>query len=80
MKRKSMLCVCAVAIAAIAIFASKEDCGIYNHSMFESDVEALTICESLGWKKNDGNCVYNSSSKQYFCKDDTWHEITDCKK
>lgn len=44
-----------------------------------SDIDALTACESIGWWDNDGNCVSNSATGEYFCKDDTWYEITDCK-
>lgn len=41
------------------------------------EVEALTSCESVGWKNNDGNCVKNSHY-DYFCKEDDWLSITDC--
>lgn len=43
-----------------------------------SQVEAVTACESIGWWDNDGNCV-NNGRGVYFCKRDTWYEITDCK-
>lgn len=43
-------------------------------------VEAIAACESIGWWDNDGNCVKNSSTNEYFCKDDSWHELTDCLK
>lgn len=46
--------------------------------LLQEDIEAITACESIGWWDNDGNCVKNSKTNQYFCKDDTWYEITDC--
>ena len=43
-----------------------------------TEVEAITACESIGWWDNDGNCV-NDGKKNYFCKKDSWCELTDCK-
>ena len=42
-----------------------------------SEVESNAACESVGWWNNDGNCVKNETGT-YFCKSDTWYEITDC--
>lgn len=56
----------------------------YHHAnssspvLLTDDVEALTACESIGWWDNDGNCV-NNGKGAYFCKTDSWHELTDCK-
>ena len=43
-----------------------------------SEIEAITACESIGWWNNDGNCV-TDGHENYFCKRDTWYELTDCK-
>lgn len=43
-----------------------------------AEVEAITACESIGWWDNDGNCV-NDGKGNYFCKKDSWYELTDCK-
>ncbi|MBD5279866.1 MAG: hypothetical protein HDS35_04920 [Bacteroides sp.] len=45
-----------------------------------SSIEALSTCESIGWWDNDGNCVKNSETEDYFCKDDDIFSITDCKR
>ncbi len=79
MRRKLFFSVSAIAIAAIAMYVSNEDRVAFNHTIYESDIEALTACESIGWWNNNGNCVKNSKSGEYFCKDDTWYELTDCK-
>lgn len=79
MKRKIFLGVSAVVIATGIMFVSHKSSAVLDYDIYEGDVEALTACESIGWRNNDGNCVKNSSSGQYFCKDDSWHEITDCK-
>ncbi len=47
-------------------------------SLVEDEVESIASCESIGWWDNDGNCVSNGRG-DYFCKTDTWHELTDCK-
>ncbi len=46
----------------------------------QDDIEALASCESIGWWDNNGNCVKNSHTGEYFCKDDSWDELTDCLK
>lgn len=46
--------------------------------LVEDDVESVAACESIGWWDNDGNCVSNGGG-DYFCKTDSWHELTDCK-
>ena len=46
--------------------------------LLSEDVEAVSACESIGWVNNDGNCV-NNGKGEYFCKRDTWYELTDCK-
>ena len=79
MKRKIFLGASAVVIAAGAMFVSHKNSVVFDHKIYKGDVEALTACESIGWWNNNGNCVKNSSSGQYFCKDDTWYELTDCK-
>lgn len=43
-----------------------------------AEIEAITACESIGWWNNDGNCV-NNGKGDYFCKTDSWWELTDCK-
>jgi len=48
--------------------------------LLQEDIEAITACESIGWWDNNGNCVKNSNTGEYFCKDDSWDEITDCLK
>lgn len=82
MKKKAFLCAVAAALIAVA--------GLYGYntnkldkcpSMYDlNSVEAIAACESIGWWDNDGNCVKNSDSNEYFCKDDSWYELTDCKK
>ncbi len=47
------------------------------HDVTLSEVESNATCESIGWLDNDGNCVKNDYGT-YFCKSDSWHEITDC--
>lgn len=47
-------------------------------NLSKDNVEAIAACESIGWMDNDGNCVTNGST--YYCKNDTWYEITDCLK
>ncbi|MCD8385391.1 MAG: hypothetical protein LUD17_00715 [Bacteroidales bacterium] len=78
MKKKSFFLGGAIALA-LAIAAYSGTNGTQKFQDLElSQVEAISTCESIGWWNNDGNCVTNGSS--YFCKNDTWHELTDCKK
>ena len=67
-----------VATAGTIGFLSSRETETRTSTNSLSDVEVLTACESVGWWDNDGNCVTNSVNGSYFCKDDTWHEITDC--
>jgi len=48
-----------------------------NTDIFLAKAEVLATCESIGWWNNDGNCVHNNAG-DYFCKKDTWYELTDC--
>lgn len=69
-------------IAAVAVAAGYT---VYNQSQKAealsditlSEVESYAACESIGWWNNDGNCVRNDAGI-YFCKSDSWHELTDC--
>lgn len=70
-----------ICIATMLLMCFKpqiEGCSFSN--LQQDDIEAITACESIGWWDNNGNCVKNSKTKKYFCKDDTWYEITDCLK
>lgn len=78
MKRKKLLLFVAVSLSTSAIFLSKFNDDQSAYTLYISDVEALSACESIGWRGNDGNCVKNSQTNEYFCKDDSWLEITDC--
>ncbi len=69
-----------IATSAIAIYVLKGNKGLSDYNIYNDDIEALTACESVGWWNNDGNCVTNSSTGEYFCKDDSWPALTDCKR
>ena len=80
MKTKTFL----LAVIATAMGVS----GYFGHNSYQSNdlagmvtlssVEAISDCESVGWWNNDGNCVKNSNTNEYFCKDDGILELTDC--
>lgn len=78
MKRKTVFFSSIIAMSAIipSILCESEDAS--QISLSQSEVEVLTACESIGWWDNDGNCVKNSNTGEYFCKDDSWPELTDC--
>ena len=80
MKSKLIPGVFAIALASIAIYVSNNSHRVSTSKIHASGIEALTNCESVGWWDNDGNCVKNSLNGEYFCKDDTWYELTDCKR
>ena len=79
MKKILFLLVFVVACMCTTVFVGWKSC---NHtkssSLLTEDVEAISACESIGWWNNDGNCV-NNGKGVYFCKTDTWYELTDCK-
>lgn len=70
-----VIAACGVTFAVTTYNKNKQ----LSHLMYD-DVEAISACESIGWWDNDGNCVRNSVSKEYFCSDDTWNKLTDCKR
>lgn len=69
------MCVAAfVAVAGYGVcLTSKES----MPNLLLANIESIAACESIGWWDNDGNCVSNNSGS-YFCKSDSWHELTDC--
>lgn len=75
--KKICFMVCTGICAAVFTF-SKGNGEKMKENLFVEDVEALSACESVGWWDNNGNCV-NDGKGTYFCKRDTWHELTDCK-
>lgn len=79
MTKRNKAIATAVIAAATVIAYCNANTTVGNY-LTQSDVEATAACESVGWWDNDGNCVQNSTTKEYFCKDDTWHELTDCLK
>lgn len=70
-----------IAIIALSAFFSVQTFNVISssnyHDLTMSEVESNAACESVGWWNNDGNCVKNETGA-YFCKSDTWYEITDC--
>lgn len=64
---------CSVLALATGIYALNN---IGTETTHEA-IETLTACESIGWWDNNGNCVHDDSYN-YFCKEDTWYELTDC--
>lgn len=62
--------------ASVYCYTQKNSTSAMTDVTMES-VEAQASCESIGWSDNDGNCVTNGSA--YFCKTDSWYELTDCK-
>lgn len=71
------LLVSAIAIVGFSSAQKSKGESLYMSLSLES-VETISACESVGWLHNDGNCVKNSYSNEYFCKDDSWYEFTDC--
>ncbi len=64
------------AVAMVCIYTQKSNSSfIVNQTL--ADVESTAACESIGFWDNDGNCVKNDNDV-YFCKSDSWSEITDC--
>lgn len=80
MKKKAFLCAVVAALVAVAgLYGYNTNKLDNHHSMLDLNyIEAIAACESIGWWDNDGNCVKNSDTNEYFCKDDSWHELTDC--
>jgi hypothetical protein len=79
MKKKLICGFAALAICTVAtinLHIANSDTVISDISL--EDVEGIAACESIGWWYNNGNCVHNGAGA-YFCKSDSWHEITDCK-
>jgi len=70
-----------IAVAAIALtMALNMNLNTQVKSVFNASlniIEAIAACESVGWWNNDGNCVKNDAGT-YFCKSDSWWELTDC--
>ena len=78
MTKKVLFAACVGVLAAVsagALFENGTNQG--STHLFLDDVEALSSCESVGWWDNNGNCVKNNKG-EYFCKTDTWYELTDC--
>ena len=67
-----VIAACGVTLAVTSYNKNKQ----LSHLMY-ADVEAISACESIGWWDNDGNCV-NDDRGHYFCKTDTWYQVTDC--
>ena len=78
MKKKFFCVTCVAVCCSMFMVAQANWDGSRVQNLTMTDVEALSACESVGWKNNDGNCVHNSAGV-YFCKEDSWCEITDCK-
>ncbi len=79
MKKSFFVLTSVAAICGVCYFGVSKSADADSLSMLQqNEIEALTSCESIGWWDNDGNCVYNSEKEEYFCKDDSWHELTDC--
>lgn len=66
----------AAAIAGYMAYSNQELNPLSN--LMKEDIESIAACESVGWWNNDGNCV-NNGKGDYFCKTDSWTELTDCK-
>lgn len=79
MKKKIVLASIIALFGGVAIIGfSKSNNNNSFSALQQSEIEAAANCESVGWWDNDGNCVSNDA-KEYFCKSDSWIEITDCK-
>ena len=80
MKKKPFLCATIAALIAVAGYYGYNANQSNNRYLMTSlnSVEAISGCESIGWWNNDGNCVKNSLTNEYFCKDDGAFEFTDC--
>ena len=78
MNKKTLCGITALAMASAVTFNINSNVKkevIPNISL--GSIEAVAVCESIGWWDNDGNCVKNDEGI-YFCKSDTWYELTDC--
>jgi|GEM_PF-5398854 len=75
MKKVIIFMGCACTTLVLALTNSRTS---KSADLLLAKVEAITACESIGWWNNNGNCV-NNGNGVYFCKTDTWHELTDCK-
>lgn len=81
MKKKILIFACAafaVVSFSVTLRSNKEALRKAMNTCNSNEVEVLSACESVGWWNNDGNCVKNSAGV-YFCKEDGFWEITDCK-
>ncbi len=68
--------VVAIAIVSICNLTQKSNSSFVINEIL-ANVESTASCESVGWWENNGNCVKNDDGV-YFCKSDSWLEITDC--
>lgn len=75
-QNKSIIIIALVAMALGYGISVAEKSSIDSYQLF-FDVESIAACESVGWWDNNGNCVKNDQN-QYFCKTDSWAELTDC--
>lgn len=81
MKKKFIVSSMVIGMGIISLLCfKKQTSGTSFSYLLQEDVEAITACESIGWWNNNGNCVKDSNTGKYFCKDDSWYEITDCLK
>lgn len=81
MKKKFIVSSMVIGMGIISLLCLKKQTSETSFSyLLQEDVEAISACESIGWRDNNGNCVKNSKTGKYFCKDDSWDEITDCLK
>lgn len=64
MKKKSLILTIPVCAMLLAYIFGNSPNG--NRETAIEEVEALTGCESVGWKNNNGNCVKNANY-EYFC-------------
>lgn len=79
MKKTKLICgTCAAICCAMFTIAQAKWQKSHVQDLTMTGVEALSACESIGWWNNNGNCV-NNGRGNYFCKTDTWYELTDCK-
>lgn len=76
MKKHILKIAFVVAVAMVCIYTQKSNSSFIVDQTL-ADVESTAACESIGWRDNDGNCVKNDNDV-YFCKSDSWSEITDC--
>lgn len=78
MKRTVFTAIAAISLVIGISVAMSEPKMTASMSLLQfGDLEVLTTCESVGWWDNNGNCVHNNIGTD-FCKEDSWHEITDC--